>query len=273
MSSQTTLVELPAVVRTFEQYAMVDFAIGDNDPVYFAVVEANDLWGTPWASRFCVAMMTYYHMGTAVTAADQEGKHFWDYLKSRFNEAPRGAARRHFRGNNGLAGLASMEKYAAVPEIFFDKMPSSFLGIKDQCGKHLYGFGPYFWLKIADYMDRCLGFSIDYTGLDKHLSTEPARAAAQLHPDMPIPMAFNAACNRIYRQNLLAPPTYNRLVGPAEVETALCDWSHAKKGTNWLGADLIVKRDALKGYGGKAAMMSDWLPTLVPRERFMLSLI
>jgi hypothetical protein len=262
-------------VRTFVEYARVDFAIGDNDPVYFAVRRAAKEWGGDWARRFCVGMMTYYHMGTAVKAADRKGEDFWNYLRIHHNDSPRGAARRHSRGQNGVLMLDSMQRYAPQPEYMFQRMPSKYMGIKKECENHLYGFGPYFWLKIADYMDRCLGFSMDYAGLENNLSTEPARAAQLLYPDKTIPEAFRLACFMIDRQplSMLAPPAYDRPVGPAEVETALCDWSHAKKGSNWLGADLIVKRDALRGYGDKAAQMAEWLPPLISREQFKLELI
>ena len=264
---------LPTIVRTFEDYAKVDFAIGDNDPVYFAVRRARDVWGRDWAARFCVGMLAYYHMGTAVKAAEYEGAAFWDYLEEQYNTAPRGAARRHFRGSNGAKGLASMRAFAADPVQFFDNMPDTYLGIKELCQTKLAQFGPYFWLKIADYMDRCLGEEIDYDGLQYNLSTVPAKATQILYPKFSIPEAFELACRRLYNQGLLAPPTYERLIGPAEVETILCDWLHAKQGTNWLGADLITKREALFGYGDKAAQMNLWLPPVVPKGTFTCELL
>jgi len=264
---------LPKIVRTFEEYAKVDFAIGDNDPVYFAVYRAREVWGIEWATRFCVGMLTYYHMGTAVKAAEYEGAAFWDYLEEQYATAPRGAARRHFRGTNGWNGFHSMKKFAPNPDRFFDNMPTVYLGIKDTCQEKLAQFGPYFWLKIADYQDRCLGEEIDYDGLQYNLSTVPAKATQILYPKFSIPEAFELACRRLYNQGLLAPPTYERLIGPAEVETILCDWLHAKQGTNWLGADLITKRAALAGYGDKAAQMALWLPPVVEKGTFTCELV
>jgi hypothetical protein len=260
---------LPQVVRSFEDYARVDVAIGDNDPVYFAVVQAFQEFSPEWATRFCVAMLAYYHIGTAVQAADREGEDFWEYLAGKYPTAPRGAARRHFRGKAGIVSLQSMRKFAPDPNEFFSLMEDTYLGIKDTCQKRLSGFGPYFWLKIADYMDHCLYLNvIDYYGLSKNLSKVPGQAARTLYPKFSEPDAFDAACESVNRHLILASPHYQRPVGPAEVESCLCDWLHAKDGSNWLGADLETKRQALVGYGPKAELMSGWLPPLVKKGTF-----
>lgn len=265
---------LPKIVRTFEDYAKVDFAIGDNDPVYFAVVKAAETWGTNWATKFCVGMLTYYHMGTAVKAADLDGEKFWQYLASQFKTAPRGAARRHFRGVGGEQTLASMMAFAPNPINFFTQFPQTYAGVRSVCENRLWGFGPYFHLKIADYMDRCLFLPIhSYDGLGKNLSKVPGKAATILSPGVSETEAFYQACHRLHQLNLLAPPTYDRPVGPAEVETILCDWLHARDGTNWLGADLIVKRQALQGSGEKGVWMADWLPPVVKQGMFKLELV
>ena len=273
-TGELQLTSLPKVVRTFEDYAKVDFALGDNDPVYFAVVNAANNWGVNWATKFCVGMLTYYHMGTAVKAADLDGEEFWKYLRHVYPDAPRGAARRHFRGVAGLESLKRMEKLSPNPVDFFTKFPQTYLGIKSVCVNQLWGFGPYFFLKIADYMDRCLDLKIhSYDGLENNLSKVPAQATQVLYPDFRVPQAFQASVTRLQKLELMAPPHYDRLIGPAEVETILCDWLHAKNGTNWLGADLIVKRQALAGYGPKSQRMAEWLPPRVARDRFILELV
>jgi hypothetical protein len=270
VESSTTL---PKIVRTFEDYAKVDFAIGDNDPVYFAVIKAAETWGTNWATKFCVGMLTYYHMGTAVKAADYDGEQFWAYLASQYQYAPRGAARRHFRGAGGLQSLEAMRKFAPNPVNFFTQFSQTYVGIKSVCENRLWGFGPYFWLKIADYMDRCLQLPIhSYDGLGKNLSKVPGKAARLRYPLLTEDAAFTQCCIDL-PLGLLAPPTYDRPVGPAEVETILCDWLHAKQGTNWLGADLIVKRQALVGSGERGQRMADWLPPVIKQGTFKLELV
>jgi len=273
-TGEQLLTTLPKVVRTFEDYAKVDFALGDNDPVYFAVVNAANNWGINWATKFCVGMLTYYHMGTAVKAADLDGEEFWKYLRYFYSSAPRGAARRHFRGPAGLMSLTKMEAFSPNPVDFFTKFPQTYLGIKSVCVNQLWGFGPYFYLKIADYMDRCLDLKIhSYEGLESNLSKVPAQAAHVLYPDVSVAQGFRLAVARLQKLELMAPPHYDRLIGPAEVETILCDWLHAKNGTNWLGADLIVKRKALIGYGPKSQRMSEWLPKQVAQNQFPMVLV
>jgi len=264
---------LSRYVRTFEDYARVDFAIGDNDPVYFAVARARKEWGYDWAARFCVGMLAYYDMGVAARAADIEGSAFWGHLKHIYPTASRGNMRRHFRGNGGVLTLQSMIDFSPRPEDFFKRLPSVYTDLIKLANRDLYGFGNMFVLKIADYMDRCLGHTVvGMHHLHKFLPTQPAKAVKLLYPTDTVDYGFKALCFRINQLGLLAPPYYDRPVGPAEVETALCDWKTAKYGTNWLGSDIIAKRYTLKGYGDKAAAMSEWLPPNVPQDLFILEL-
>lgn len=265
---------LPKVVRTFEDYAKVDYAIGDNDPVYWAVCRARSEFGHGWATRFCVGMLTYYHMGTAARAADEEGIHFWQYLLDVYHNAPRASMRRHFRGAAGIDALHSMRRTAQNPDRFFDDIPRTFMGTRKYCNENLVQFGEVFQLKIVDYMDRCLGLPFtDMTGLGKYLPKQPSNAVKVLYPELGVEEGFRKACFRIYELHMLAPPLYDRPIGPAEVETALCDWKTAKFGGNWLGSDLIQKRADLKRINSpKAVQMADWLPPVVKEGTFKLEL-
>jgi hypothetical protein len=234
---------------------------------------ARAKYGQEWTIRFCVGMLTFYHMGTAAKAADHEGFHFWDYLYDVYETAPRAAERRHFRGKPGLIALTDMKKFSPEPENFFDTFPRTYMGISRHCDKYLSQFGPYFQLKICDYMDRCLGMTIkDMIGLQNNLPTLPYKAASLLHPDLSTPNSFLAACRRVSKLEILAPPAFDRPIGPAEVETILCDWKRAKNGTSWIGADVLDKRRALKDSGDKAAWMSDCLPKTVLKDTFILEL-
>jgi hypothetical protein len=273
VTGKERLTTLPKVVRTFDDYAKVDIAIGDNDPVYWAVVRARQEFGHEWATRFCVGMLAYYHMGVAARAADEEGVHFWDYLHQIFPTAPRGTMRRHFRTEAGLQALADMKTSSLNPSRFFDAIPRTYMGTRRYCQTRFSQFGEMFQLKVVDYMDRCLGLPFtDMNGLADHLPTQPGKAVKLLYPDCNVSWGFKQACKRVEDLKMFAPPMYDRPVGPAEVETVLCDWSTAKKGGNWPGMDLTDKRETLKGYGGKAAEMAKWLPPVVKKGTFKLEL-
>jgi len=264
--------DLPRVYRTFEEFIAVDIWSGDSDPVYWAVVGANREWGHGWATRFCVGMLAYYHTGTAAKAADYEGAQFWDYLESIYSTNPRGSERRHMRGAGGQATLQSMRKWSPDPLNFFG-FPTTYKGVRSNCEGRLYGFGPYFQLKICDYMDRCLGIPVlTYDGLARNLPTEPARAVKLMYPDVSHEYGFNALCERVNLLGLKAAPMFDRPVGPAEVETSLCGWKTTKFKGNWMGADILDKRNALKGYGDKADRMVSMMPPLVPQGTFLAEL-
>jgi Alpha-glutamyl/putrescinyl thymine pyrophosphorylase clade 2 len=247
----------------------VDIYTGDSDPVYWAVDRARQVWGEGWATRFSVAMLAYYHTGLACQAAEYEGEMFWNFLKMNYPTAPRGSERRHFRGENGSKALATMERFSPNPDNFFKHFTPSYAGVKRVCESSLHSFGPYFQLKICDYMDRCLDIKIQsYAGLERNLPTEPARAIALLAPLANPVTAFSFLCNEMKQKGILAAPAFDRLVGPAEVETSLCGWKTTKYKGNWFGADILDKREALKGYGDKAAAFADMMPPLVPKGTF-----
>lgn len=259
---------LPKVARTFEDFAKCDVYTGDIDPTYWAMNRAAREYGTGWATRFCVGMLTYYHMGTAAEAAEYEGKAFWEQLQRVFPTAPRASERRHFRAAAGWEALLAMEKLSPDPVNFFQAFPQTYRGVVSVCSNRLPQFGPYFQLKICDYMDRCLGIPIrDMFGLERNLPSFPAKAVELLQSGMTIPAGFMKAVERVRALNLKAPPSFDRDIGPAEVETILCDWKRAKTGSSWLGADVLDKYEAMGNHE-----MRDWLPPRVARGTFKLEL-
>lgn len=264
---------LPQVITSFEEFARVDIYTGDIDPVYFAIYRAREHFGHDWATRFAVGMLCFYHTGTAAQAADYEGEEFWDFILSRYDTAPRAAERRHWRGQQGLRSLQSMRNWSPNPNDFFKGFGDSYSQVKRCCENNLKGFGAYFVLKICDYMDRCLGLPIHhYDGLESNLPTLPAQAAELLYPGYRASHAFEMACKRLEPLGLLAPPLFDRLIGPAEVETILCDWKRAKYGNHLVGDDVLDKRTSLIGYGYKAEKMVDFFPEEFPLTTFKCEL-
>jgi len=266
-------IALPKVVRTFEEFIKVDIYTGDSDPVYFAVARAAQHYGKEWATRFCVGMLTYYHTGTAVKAANLEGNAFWDYLEEVYPTAPRASERRHFRGVKGEWALRNMKILSPNPDKFFDVFDHTYADVQRTCAAKLSEFGPYFVLKICDYMDRCLGMSItSYDGLSRNLPSEPLKALKLMYPNMPVPRAFDDLVRRVQDTGLLAAPWFERLAGPAEVETSLCGWKTTKYKGNWFGADIEDKRLAFRGCGPEGDRMAGWMPDVPPRNAFKCDL-
>jgi hypothetical protein len=266
---------LSLTVRTFEEFAVADIFSGDIDPTYWAIHRAYDEYGPDWAKRFCVAMLCYYHTGTAVQAAEFEGEQFWLYLIDIYPTAPRASERRHFRGAAGLNALNHMRSRFPNPTTFFDSIPRHYGGLMSYCGAALKQFGPYFQLKIADYMDRCLRMPIDQPSMNwlySGLPTLPAKALKMLYPTAGVRDAFEDLRARLRPLELLAPPAFDRPIGPAEIETILCDWKRAKTGSSWIGADVLDKRNSFWYCGEKAQRMSEWMPPNIERS-FKLELL
>jgi hypothetical protein len=265
---------LPKNVTTFKEFMTVDIYTGDSDPVYWAVARARHEFGYDWATRFSVAMLTYYHTGVAAKAADIEGPKFWTHLLDIFEDAPRGSARRHFRGWAGRYALADMAKFSPNPEDFFKSMPNTYRDIRKTCEKHLKQFGAYFQLKICDFMDCCLTIPIQsYEGLGESLPTEPAKSLNTMFPHLKTAHAFNALCDDVKTWDLKAAPLFIRPAGPAEIETSLCGWYTTKFRNNWFGSDILNKKAALMGFGEKAEKLIEFMPEAPPRNAFITKLI
>lgn len=252
---------------------LIDVCTGDSDPVYWAIAKARHEWGYAWATRFSVAMLAYYHTGVAAKAADIPGPEFWMYLKQIYVNAPRGGARRHMRGTPGLAALNAMAALDPQPETWFQNFPQTYRGVQFVCEKRLQQFGPYFQLKVADLMDRCLTMPIqDWSGLETNLPGEPAKAVKMLYPLKSVTEGFKHLCNNAKHWDILAAPLFDRPVGPAEVETSLCGYKTTKVRGNWFGADIIDKRQALVGYGDKAHAMIEFMPPVISKDLFVIAL-
>lgn len=263
-------INLPKTVRTFEEFIKVDLYTGDSDPVYWGVVRAYGEWGYEWATKFSVAMLAYYHTGTAVRAAEYSGEQFWNHLEGIYDHAARGSERRHFRGPAGAAALHAMRRWSPDPVKFFDNMGDSYQEVRKVCETALKQFGPYFQLKVVDYME-CLDKPMSsMRGLERNLPSEPAKAVGLMYPGKPVDVAFELICNSLPMD--LYTPIFGRHVGPAEVETSLCGWKTTKFKGNWFGADIKDKRDALVGWGDKALEFRDFLPALISKTLFKIEL-
>lgn len=267
-------ISLPKVVRTFEDFIKVDVYTGDSDPVYWAVYKSRSQLGEDWATRFCVAMLAHYHMGTACTAADLSGAAFWDYIVGGFGKVPHGTERKIMHMPGGRAVLESMARWSPNPEEFFTRMPRTYPGIKGTCERFLDGFGPYFQLKLIDYMDSCMGLKVtDMDCLASNLPSAPARALKIMFPSEAVPSSFIRLCKSLEGKNILAAPGFYREVGPAEVETSLCGWKTTKFKGNWFGADIAEKRAQLYAIGTeRAKQLISWMPNPVSKSQFKLEL-
>lgn len=266
---------LPRTIKTFADFVNCDIHTGDSDPMYWALNRAfrHHLFGPDWTARYCLGMLVYYNSGEAFKAAEHEGMNFWYHLRSVYPTATRGTERRHFRGDAGKRALASLEAISpAYPEKFFMNLGNSFEMVKFFCEKNLSQFGPYFQLKVCDYMDRCLEIPFtSYEGLEKNLHGDPGKAVT-LITGKPVAAGMKQIMEELALLGFKAPPDFTRPLGMAEVESCLCDWRATKYKDNWIGADLIKKRQGLVGLGGKADLFASFIPPVIPQDLFRYEL-
>ncbi len=266
-------VSLPRTIRSFEDFLKVDVYTGDSDPMYWAVARAylHPEFGPEWAKLYALAMLTYYDSKLAFKAAEfTRGLEFWEFLENSYATAPRGSERRHFRGGQGIEALELMKQFSPKPEEFFQQMGDTYQLVHYNCGKYLKQFGPYFQLKVCDFMDRCLDQPIrDWKGLEKNLPSEPQKALELLLPDTcqvegPV-TAFLSLCEEF---DVLAAPDFRRRVGPAEIETSLCGWKTTKFKGNWFGADIWEKSHPFCNQGARESLFYSFFPSPIVKNLF-----
>jgi len=159
---------------------------------------------------------------------------------------PRGTERRHFRGYLAVRAvdiLSRKSPEAYVEALLKMRTVAEIMGATSQWPL----FGPWIGYKIADMVDRCLGSPVEFTPDVCLLYKEP-RAALDL-----IPGAVSAEQKLVDLLGELddqkAPPTGDRALGFAEVETVLCKWKSYRSKHYFIGKDIYEVRHHLAHWG------------------------
>ena len=245
---------------------------GELDPTYNLVYYARGELGPAWAKRFCMAHLMFYNVETSITLADVPEEHFWFRVLQVYHEAKRGQERRHFRGKNGLDSIDSMR--SERPGMVFDnpaenskvvtlKTISNFLyqaGIK--------GFGAYFILKWADFLDVVNRANVDYSPLlnapQTYLFEGAARGLESIWPQRPHHESLLEIVD--YIKKWRDPFQGYRLCGLSEAETIACAYrTYYVKTTYKFGWDIHNLRSTLDRLGrhdlidGVPPLTKEWL--------------
>lgn len=266
---------------------------GDLDPVYVALHRAQ--LDHPTLARFCVAYWCFYHVGLAASLAEiKQPKKYWDaMMKVAVNEGfnldstkpfPRGGERRHYRGAQAVASMASL--ISLYPK-GAEQAVEGFIGAPQGYACHTYksvaaavqkhrGFGEWIAFKIADMSERVLGYDTDFSDCHLGIYKDPRQGAAVAccewqSGDSLIPgVDFSVAepwtypitdselkhtvdhYIKVFRK-YKAPPSGDRPVNVQEVETIFCKYKSHLKGHYPLGKDTLEIRHGLAGWGGDVA--------------------
>lgn len=275
---------------------------GDLDPVYVAV-HKTDLKG-PTLARLCLAYWCFYHLGLAARLAEAKtDKAFWEGMQTAALNVtnadgtkpyPRGSERRHYRGEQAVASMASLISMygkggaeAAVEGFIQPNAQGQYTyGSVAKSAQNHRGFGEWIAFKIADMSERLLGYDTDFSDCHLGIYKDPRQGAAvaYLEWDHEAARYHEGAVGLDYKpwgypisndqlestvahyvkvfrkMKLRAPPTGDRLVNVQEVETIFCKYKSHLKGHYPLGKDTLEIGHGLTGWGDLAQQLKAGLP-------------
>lgn len=276
---------------------------GDLDPVYTAIYRSDLDERT--CARLVLAYWCFYHLGVAARLAEAKtDKAYWGLFEAAVENKgepkpwPRGAERRHFRGQNAWDAYAHLRRLYKTPEQavagmlglpvakaakHFDiDIPMTFATVASAVQTHT-GFGPWMAFKIADMAERVLGYEVDFSGCHLGIYKDPRQGAAvayiewgqDLHSteaivhrkdgdpwNYPISDAQLAVTVdhyvKLFRRHM-APPNGDRRVNVQEVETIFCKYKSHLKGHYPVGKDTDEIGHGLIGWGDLAEQFNQAL--------------
>lgn len=261
---------------TVEDFGRKLIKSGDLDPIYIGLHDIN--LNEDQLPNWLVAYWCFYHAGFACFASEQTSdRAFWEVMmEAARNETPtpvggrwpRGSERRHFRGQQGIRSIQDMiDKYghdthgclSLVLDIAFP-LGIDFIEQSNSAEKYrrpvgeiferaqkLRGFGDWISFKIADMLDRCTSYSVEFDNAHIFMFSDPVKGAklANAHWDYIFSGKQDDICNDVVSRlinefsDLTAPPRHERPVNVQEVETVLCKWKSHLNGHYPLGKDTL----------------------------------
>jgi len=265
---------------------------GDLDPVYIALVKLG--WPEEKLERWLLAYWCFYDCGFACYVCE-EADTFWGTMwlaavngedhPAPVGRWPRGKERRHFRGAQGEAAVASLrDRYPFRGERgFLDGLAAaapSYGALTKHVRSHR-GFGPWIGFKVADMTDRVLGVHVDFTEAAVFMFKDPIKAAIMYWnqragrpalPEIPDGLAHSdlkrdiipSVCGELitHFHEALAPPLDDRPVNIQEVETILCKWKSHMNGHYPLNNDIDEIREGLLRWAPYTEEAADFLAVM-----------
>jgi hypothetical protein len=253
-------------ILTYKQFGKHLLTTEDLDPVYTMLHRAKlkpDL-----LARWCLAYWCFYHTGVASRIAETPSNKFHALMrKAQTAKWPRGAERRHFRGDASSKALTYLKKLGP-PEAIVEHMTYG-----DSYSEVTYNvqkiplFGPWIAFKIVDMCSQVLGrTNIDYSDCHLGIYKDPRQGAALIkHGDWTVEITDKdlvATVNKLIKEfkRYSAPPQHLRKVGIMEIETILCKYKSHYKGSYPLYKDSKEIYHMNEGWGDLAKELQQWVP-------------
>jgi len=230
----------------------------DLDPVYTVLINSN--MSKVQLRKWLLAYWCFYHSGTASWITYK--KDYWNAMMTaaKSKKYPRCPERRHFRGDNATksvnylsdVGLDGLFKPIDV------KKPIQSTEVMLHVQRWV-GFGPWISFKVADMLERVLGVPVVFPVEDVFLFDSPKVGASLAQDRYRNPSEATEDVrerNRWATEHILesldgylAPPTFDRPLGPQEAETILCKWKSHLNGHYEVGEDVEALRKSLARFG------------------------
>lgn len=268
----------------------------DLDPIYPTIVGAR--LTEPVLARLLVAYWCLYHLGAAAVIAERGStpERFWKLLgdAARNKESlperrwPRSSERRHWRGEQAVRSVQSL--YDATPghrpESLLTRWGEgrTFTEVNRRV-QLVRGFGPWISFKVADMLERVVGYEIDFQDCQLGFYAEPAKGAWLIKEGaVPTPMPPAALTTQTIQEvcdslrialGSTTPPKYFRHAPPwnkgrainiQELETVLCKFKSFHKGHYWVGKDILEVKHALTWGTAQRCDLAEELARHVPKE-------
>ena len=160
------------------------FRTQDLDPIYVALLKTAR---GDQLHRWLVAYWLFYNAGAASWLSEREGKDFWHALMvAAKNETPtpfngrwpRGAERRHFRGENAITAVDALQRRYARPEDMVTFLLDGQMDIRSviaRAQRH-HQVGSWLAFKVADMIDAVLGAEVRQDDLTTFLYDTPRQS-------------------------------------------------------------------------------------------------
>jgi Holliday junction DNA helicase RuvB len=255
---------------SLEEFGVQLLLTEDLDPVYPMLHKANLL--TEILYPFLFGYWCFYHVGVAALLTEYKGGQFFEKaiaLAQNGKGTPRGAERRHFRGEACLKSLDYFyttygDPSRAVADLIENcagKNVSDVLRFVERWPE----FGPWIGFKIADMLERILGISITFQTENLKLYKAPTEGAEVWcaneglnFEELGVPGVVTILEGNF--ASFKAPPRYDRPVGVAEIETILCKWHSHLNGQYPVGKDSREILEHLHGWGWLAESLQKYVP-------------
>lgn len=284
--------------RQYERLSIEDFGAhlldtGDLDPIYIALHKME--LDIVKLSRWLVAYWCFYHAGAASHMADRVGDDaFWNAMQiAALNNTPtptggrwpRGHERRHFRGQQGIDAVMSLQHRHRTPIQWLNSLGVNQLWAErvqfsaiSELVQQERGFGPWISFKVGDMLDRLDLLDVNFDQAEVFMFKDPVEAAMRLwrlkggFSENAMPKDKVGTITQIvdYLRMVFkdhqAPPLYDRAVGLQEIETILCKWKSHMNGHYPLQNDTIEIRQGLSEWAPHsptAALMIECMPRVL----------